>query len=57
MLKAEFYQALAGSVAARLLLDTEREFCNAVQVVDHISFPVEMSSKLEELSLDRCIIV
>jgi len=41
--KAQFYQALADSIKARLLPDKEQELCNAVKVVDSTSFPHEMS--------------
>jgi len=37
--KAQFYQALADSIAARLLPNTEKQLCDTVKVVDASSFP------------------
>ena len=49
--KAQFYQALANSIAARLLPDSEKELCNAVKVVDHTYFPQEMSPEFGEVEV------
>jgi len=37
--KAQFNQALADSIAARLLPNTEKQLCDTVKVVDASSFP------------------
>ena len=39
---------MAYAIAARLLPDTEKDLCKAVQAVDHSSFPAEMSPEFRE---------
>ena len=49
--KAQFYQALADSMAARMLPESEKQLCKAVEVIDASTFPSEMSAEYGEQEL------
>jgi hypothetical protein len=45
---AQFYQALADSMFARLMPESDKDFCRAVEVLDQSNLPAEMSPEYGE---------
>jgi hypothetical protein len=44
----QFYQALADSMSARLMPESDKDFCRAVDILDKSNLPAEMSPEYGE---------
>lgn len=53
--KGQFYQALADSVAARLLPDKEKDLVRAIDALNPASFPDDLSPEYGESEVGCCV--